>query len=121
MDWEVGQEIYIVPHGMRQTPSTAVITKISRKWMTLDKKWLGPINKEDGSQKPDPGYGSRAQAWPSKDVYEKHEARKAKWGSICRSISYDRLPEHLSDFDLDLIIDLVRGDARLSQPDTQRG
>ncbi len=107
MEWEVGQVVYIVSgNGRRRQGSEATITKINRKWVEVEPIYLGKFSKEDGSLQAPRGYTSDGKAWPSKKAYEDDKRLKEKWAALRQHITYQK-PDHLSEFDLDLISGLL--------------
>ena len=105
---EVGQDVYVVPRETRDRPYAATVAKVSRKWVTLEPSYAGRFDKETGEVDGGRDYGPRGDVWQSKDAYEKYRAMSTKWDAMRLSIPF-QVPEHLSEFDLDLISDLING------------
>lgn len=108
MEWEVGQTVLIVPHDNRRNPYEEKIGKIARKWVTLDPEWRGRFDRHTGQVDGGRGYSPTGKAWPSPSDYHAWKARDEKWREMHRKLPYS-VPDHLTDFDLDLICDLIAG------------
>lgn len=100
--WHVGQEVCMVCDGHCRLPpivTHAKITKIGRKWATLDDSPWRPsrFNIETGAI--DGGeYSSPGMVYPSREAYQAETARQQAWDVLMRALNpcHHLPPAHLT-------------------------
>lgn len=110
MEWEVGQEVWVVPN-YNGRPRALKIGRIARKWVYFDPEFYGRFEKETGDIDGGRDYTSVGKVWKDKETWEEHRRLNDKWISVRRAMPHS-VPKHLTDFDLDLISDLIAGRAK---------
>jgi len=99
MDWQVGMEVWVVPPYGR--PRAAKVTKIGRKWVTLDggrERFEAETMHLDSG-----GFGSPGTVWLSEDEWKDHAARNDAWRKLKNSMPWD-VPKRIT---LDRINELI--------------
>ncbi|MBM2322694.1 MULTISPECIES: hypothetical protein [Marivita] len=109
MNWEVGQEVWIVPHDKRSKPRASTIARIARRWVYFGRpdRSGGRFDKEtgelDGGQ-----YSSPATAWASHAEYEDWVSRNEAWQRFHQSLPRI-VPRHVTDGTIAEIEALIAG------------
>ncbi len=105
--YTVGQVVWVASRQRWFSGRSAVVTKIGRKWITLDDgRWrFDPATgRIDGGRHSCPGV-----VWPSKAHADAHADRQERWRAIAAAIcnTYS-MPAHLTDEDVATLAAILR-------------
>ena len=89
--WQVGMNVYVAYHDQRRgKPFHATITKIGRKWITLDR---GDYRFDAETMQLDGGkYSSPGAVYASEDEYMQQTAIAKAWSDFKQKLSYSKAP-----------------------------
>lgn len=106
-----GQAVWWVGSDPRDEKwaKTAVVTKIARKWATLDNGLRVDVSTGWADAR---GFNSPGRIWPSEAAWREFKRKGQLWHEINRVTTYSTVPEHLSASELESVLSTLSSEGK---------